>query len=201
MGTLSGPFVLRVRTNLCSVTGKTGMGEKAVGRGARGSGLPNPARRVFRGACHVETSIYRVSTFFVSSILPLRVIARRDDEAIQRSRIPQTMFVHNRVPQQPCRPHAGLCAGLGFMAASLHSQIAVSYGGKWRSPHVNVPSRRHCEERSNPEVHNRVPQQPCRPHAGLCAGLGSMAASCWSVCLCETKHQVHPQRCNRFEFR
>ncbi len=66
MDFLSEQCALGRRTNLCSVTGKTGMGEKAVGRGARGSGLPSPARRLFRGACHVETSIYRVSTFFVS---------------------------------------------------------------------------------------------------------------------------------------
>ena len=47
MGSLYGPFVLRVRTNLCSVTGKTGEGEKAVGRGARGSGLPSPRAAAF----------------------------------------------------------------------------------------------------------------------------------------------------------
>ena len=34
MGILFVGCVPRVRTNLCSVTGKTGMGGKAVGRGA-----------------------------------------------------------------------------------------------------------------------------------------------------------------------
>ena len=27
------------------------------------------------------------------------------------------------------------------------------------------------------------PQQPCHPNAGLCGGMGSMAASCWGVCV------------------
>ena len=85
MGSLFGPFVLRVRTNLCSVTGKTGMGGKAVGRGARGSGLPSPARRVFRGACHVETSIYRVSTFFVVHSAASRHCEERSKSKIRRS--------------------------------------------------------------------------------------------------------------------
>ena len=43
MGYLFVGCVPRVKTNLCSVTGKTGTGGKAVGRGARGSGLPSPA--------------------------------------------------------------------------------------------------------------------------------------------------------------
>ena len=72
MGYLFVGCVPRVKTNLCSVTGKTGTGGKAVGRGARGSGLPSPAWRVFRSACHVETSIYRVSTFFAVRSAALR---------------------------------------------------------------------------------------------------------------------------------
>jgi hypothetical protein len=39
---------VRVRTNLCSVTGVTGKGEKVGRRGAHGSALPNPVRQLFR---------------------------------------------------------------------------------------------------------------------------------------------------------
>ena len=45
VGSLYGPFVLRVRTNLCSVTGKTG--KKVVRRGAHGVRYPAPSGNFF----------------------------------------------------------------------------------------------------------------------------------------------------------
>ena len=54
--------VPRVRTNLCSVTGT---GEKVGGRGALSQAASRSlAWRLFRSVCYVETTIYRVSTFF-----------------------------------------------------------------------------------------------------------------------------------------
>ena len=43
---------------------------------------------------------------------------------------------------------------------------------------------RECARRPRPAAFMQpYPQQPCHPNAGLCGGMGSMAASCWSICV------------------
>ena len=85
LGSLFGPFVLRVRTNLCSVTGKTGKGRKSCQAGAHAVACTEAPRPVtfsqtFKNEYYVTTErniVNRTRTQLVGAVCGNPSVPRR----------------------------------------------------------------------------------------------------------------------------